>query len=439
MAQPGELPTITALLGELRVPFTTCASGLPDRAQLDRTRLVIASAERLCEGGPPHLSSWPRTIAVAQVLSKTLAAHLLRIGASMVLSQPIHPRALRLLMLHEIYHGPERRQRERTLIGQRIQVRDGLFPRRAMLLELSPTGARIQMSKPPAKGRSLGLSFGRALTGGKTVKLKARVVRSAEKPGPRPNGPNPRGAGDQEIGVWLVDARRHRQEIRDVLNRFARGPATWREAPSKPPSGVFRTPSARRASAKPVERVPAPVEPPADPPNVPEAGVTEPGVEDPSRVDPSVPEPAAPSDAATPTDRRRDARVPYEQRIVALGDEAARVLVGRDLSSGGMRIESNPSVAVGDSFRIALHCDVQTEPLVLTARASRDDGPDGLVLTFDPPSESQLDVLERIIAGEGPIQATDDLGAADDECGDPLIVGELLDWLDDTTEVLLET
>ena len=54
---------------------------------------------------------------------------------------------------------------------------------------------------------------------------------------------------------------------------------------------------------------------------------------------------------------------------MALGEEAARVLVGRDLSQGGMRIAANDAVGLGDVLRLALHCGTELEPVVVMAKA----------------------------------------------------------------------
>ncbi len=40
---------------------------------------------------------------------------------------------------------------------------------------------------------------------------------------------------------------------------------------------------------------------------------------------------------------------------MALGEEAARGLVGRDLSQGGMRLAAKDAVDLGDVLRVALH------------------------------------------------------------------------------------
>ena len=76
-----------------------------------------------------------------------------------------------------------------------------------------------------------------------------------------------------------------------------------------------------------------------------------------------------------------------------------------------MRIAATPAVSVGDVFRVALHSGAQTEPLVVLADALRDDGDDGIVLSFSELSESQNEQLEKIISTNLPVHTnTDDLG-----------------------------
>ena len=126
-----ELSEFVAVLTELDVPTMDCLSDLPTGEEIEGARLVIATAERLLNSGPPHLSRWPRTLAVIQNPSKTLSTHLSRLGVTMILHRPVHPRALRLLLLHELYRGPEKRERGRTLIGQSVRVGPGLWGPRA--------------------------------------------------------------------------------------------------------------------------------------------------------------------------------------------------------------------------------------------------------------------------------------------------------------------
>jgi hypothetical protein len=131
-------------------------------------------------------------------------------------------------------------------------------------------------------------------------------------------------------------------------------------------------------------------------------------------------------------DRRDTTRVPYGRRVVALGEEAARVLVGRDLSPGGMRIDATSSIALGDLLRVALHSGNRSEPVIVLAHALRDDGEDGLVLVFTDLSPRQKEQLDQIIDCSGPIHVNPETSEGDDPesfVGGAVVVAEMLDTI----------
>jgi len=465
-----ELSEFVAVLTELDVPTVNCLSDLPNREEIQAAQLVIATAERLLDSGPPHLSQWPRTLAVIQNPSKTLSTHLSRIGVTMILHRPIHPRALRLLLLHELYRGPEKRERGRTLIGQSVRVGSGLFGTKAMLIDLAPSSARLQLAKALKLASTLRVQLGRELTQGPPLKLKTRVVRCSALP----------DQSGYEVGLWILDARSNREAIQSILDRFASGPANWAPEPTDGQSAVgsavdtdspdqtpkpltepkkmpaLPAPAAARRPArsqytKPRARVAssrgtrASFEGNAPKPHAPIAssrGTNE-------SLEGNAPKPRAPlassrsTDASfegdtqeietqdvEPTERRTQQRVPYDHRVVALDEEAARVLLACDLSIGGMRIVSKASLPMGSLLRIAVHSGAETESLVLMSRVIRDDGPDGIVLAFENLDPRQREILEKMIASKGQICEASDPDSAQSELDDSLVIGELLDEVD---------
>lgn len=533
-----ELAEFTAVLEELGIPVESFDGGLPRIEQLQDIKLILASTEQLLESGPPHLSSWPRTIAVIQDPSKTLSAHLGRIGVSMILCRPIHPQAIRLLLLHEVYRGPEKRVRGRTLIGQPVRLRSGLFSSKGTLLDLSSTGARIQMAGAPKVGTKIRLTLGSELSIGKPLKLNTKVVRIA------------RAAGDakekiSEVGLSILDAKQNKKAIETILQHFAFGPGRWSDLSKKPAdtqsavsgaadtesaaSGTPVTPdggsrAATKAAAEPTgepeikiralppsvkrERTPATsgisIQAPqeartkaAEVESLEKVESAKPSIST-EPVDPAPPEPELTIDdlegdfqldfedegdelgeedidldvdlemdsesdledelgleLETETDekkeegggvddvdededeseRRRNLRIPYDRRIVALGEEAARVLVGQDLSVGGMRVLSCDGVEVGDLLKVALHCGTMIKPVVVAARAVRQHGEEGMILHFEDLDPTEIEHLEKIISSSGPIRYTSDDSedAANDEAEGPAVVGELLDKISAAT------
>jgi hypothetical protein len=116
----------------------------------------------------------------------------------------------------------------------------------------------------------------------------------------------------------------------------------------------------------------------------------------PGNADPQSPDLEDPTDEA-PGERRVQDRHTITRRIIALGDEAARVLIGRDLSTGGMRIDSTPGLAMGDRLKVAVHVRPDGQPLVVSAEIVRDDGPKGMALRFVDLSPAASTYLEQMV------------------------------------------
>jgi prepilin-type N-terminal cleavage/methylation domain-containing protein len=494
----GELAEFADILADLGVPVEIQNGPLPSLDQVARARLVIVSGPRLAEGKAPALRRWPRTIAVVDDNSRTLSAHLTRLGVSVIVRRPIHSRALRLLILHNLYCGPERRGKKRVMIGQPIRAGVGIFKQDATLLELSRTGARIEVASPPKVGASIQFVLGKELTNGKPLKIQAKVVRSIRAA---------TTAGTTgEIGLAIVNPNGdHVRTLQAILDRYSNGappianagrPAPDASSPRpqlSPPSTATATSVRSAASTLPpqaagtaLRSIPTPALKPSAASSPARA---RPPVADPRPLPPSHSAPATPPAASvlpvsrvetTPTvetplvppldlslnlpldqarielevveddlelldddgdgvdfeledeieidieggDRRQSMRVPYTQTVVALDEQAARVVVGRDLSPGGMRIAPNPNLAVGDVLKLALHAGTETEPVVVLAEVERDDHEDGLVLAFQDPTSEQHDRIEKILAASSPILGGDPDG--DDVDGESLVIGEVL-------------
>ena len=104
--------------------------------------------------------------------------------------------------------------------------------------------------------------------------------------------------------------------------------------------------------------------------------------------------------------RRRSLRRAYEHTVPAFGKRALRVLVGRDLSTGGMRIEPLPGIEVGDRLHLAIYDSPGGAPFLVWATVSRDDGSNGLGLVFDPVEAALARRLESLV---GSLPSVEDL------------------------------
>jgi hypothetical protein len=108
--------------------------------------------------------------------------------------------------------------------------------------------------------------------------------------------------------------------------------------------------------------------------------------------------------AVPPTrERRRAQRRRFQQRVMGVKDGLAHVLLAHDLSSGGMRIEWNERIAVGDELKIAVFGAFDTAPLLAPAVVERCDDADGWYLRFGALGEAASDRLDALIDSLVPI------------------------------------
>jgi hypothetical protein len=126
--------------------------------------------------------------------------------------------------------------------------------------------------------------------------------------------------------------------------------------------------------------------------------------------------------ATAARERRAGPRRALQRHFVAMAEEATRVLIGRDISLGGMRIDPHPTLSIGDELSIAVHLRAREAPMVIHARVERDDGDRGLLLQFHDLTEATAQRLGRIV-DVLPILAVDEAAEADEE----VVVSEILE------------
>jgi hypothetical protein len=294
----------------------------------------------------------------------------------------VHPYALRLVLLRGLYAGEEKRREERVAVGIEIQFRSGFRRKRALIADLSLRGCRILGEKPLALGSRIHLPLPPELSPNALV-LPCKVVRVGTKP---------EADGRFEMGLAYESLSREKLiEVRALLKRLsdAAGMEDARVLAMKTP----RTPGA-----------PAPSPAPSPAARAPEAGARAvPPRPAPATSAAAAPAPAAPPRAASPpakpvamADRRQHPRASYSAKVPRLDDEADSVLLGRDLSVGGMRVEYHPNLQIGDVLELAVYGLPREEPIVLKARVAQDSG-DGLGLAFDSVEPAVQARLERLV------------------------------------------
>jgi len=111
---------------------------------------------------------------------------------------------------------------------------------------------------------------------------------------------------------------------------------------------------------------------------------------------------------AKPSERRRHRRGAYPRRVQVLEEEAGRVLMGRDLSVSGMRIDPHPGLEVGTELRLAVYAGMREEPFLVRAKVVRGGVEGAVALHFEDVSDAVARRLEGLVAALPPVESLDD-------------------------------
>jgi hypothetical protein len=116
-------------------------------------------------------------------------------------------------------------------------------------------------------------------------------------------------------------------------------------------------------------------------------------------------------------ERRRSLRHWFGRRVITRGVGKPRILIGRDLSAGGMRVENAAGLAVDDELEVALHAHAGGVPLVVTARVLRTAESGEAALAFGELSATQRLALDKLLcqigSGQGPAVVSEILEPAE--------------------------
>jgi hypothetical protein len=332
----GELEDVRHILAELEVEFALLRGGaIPDKIE-SPGRLFVATPRRALlaqHWKTAPGAAGPMRIGVVAEDSNTLRTMLRRLGFHLLIRRPVNPYALRLILLRAIYSGEERRQDDRVPIGAPVTYRSGLFRRPATLAELSLRGGRLLTEAPPRTGARIAFQVPVPDTT-RTLALRARVVRVSNDP----------VQGSQHAVAFTLEKHGVGADLHRLLQHYRSGPA----------QAAGEAPAAAQA------KLPL----------------------------------AAPSADA---ERRKHERVVFEKEVIGLSEEAATVLVGRDLSIGGMRVEDNPQLEVGMRLRLAVFGAPREEPILVRAEVTRADDGSHALRFVDVGAESAAR-LEKLVA-----------------------------------------
>jgi c-di-GMP-binding flagellar brake protein YcgR len=225
-----------------------------------------------------------------------------------------------------------------------------------MLIEISSGGCRVLCGEAPEPGARLTIRIPREVADGRALSLTGRVLRCERRTGA--------SADTRYVFAFRFEdlSARAQERLAVILQERHTGPATLLGRVKQERSEARRPQRLRlRLAESPRQR-----------------------------------------EAATPhSERRRARRGLMVQEVVALDPHEERVkhvLLGRDLSVGGMRVEPHPELALGDRIRLAIYEASSPGAVLLEATVQRDDRERGLALRFDDVSAEVRDRLERMIS-----------------------------------------
>jgi hypothetical protein len=486
----GELDDVQRILEELEVDFGRVRGGAIAPNTPHPKSLLMATPRRISAVSMIDEASGdedpPVRVVVVDQDSKTLRDQLRQVGFDYLVRRPVHPEALRLLVMHSLYRGEEKRREPRVAVGLEISFQTGEIPRRATLVDLSTGGCRLISSFEIEAGKQILVTLPETLGAAESITLEGKILRSsydkrigeegmhsaavrfenlsselrhelewiiedkvggppALKTTPQPSqgdtGANP--STPREKPTYTVKRSEQRTPLRRTLlekesSALKTDPRSEGAAPpltSNPTSDAAveqkhypfsvpvdikmaqkekpaqeaveaiaaQVPVEEIAAQTPVEEIAAQVPVEATETQAPVEAVATQGPAEEIEQELQPPQPSI-----SPDDRRAAPRLPYVAKIPAFGSRALRVLVGRDLSVGGMQIESNPDLEVGDRLHLAIYGDASEEPFLVWGTILRSDGRGGTAVVFDPVHPSIAKKLEALIASLPAVESLHD-------------------------------
>jgi hypothetical protein len=340
IADDGELEDVRRLLEKLDVGFVDAW-----RDDAPSTSLRISNPRHALEqgGGAGDVDGkCSFHIVILDEDSRSLRGELRADDFDFIVQRPVHPAALRLLILHALYSGPEKRSKARVAMGADVKLGSGLFPGTATLTQLSEKGCGLICGKQLAVGDATTVVFPRRLTEARSLSVEGRVVASISLED------DPCGSYQISIAFRSPSAS-IRDRLRSLMTSRGIGSAPLRPKRSKPPT-----------------------QSPASSGSEPEA-------------------------VGSAKERRRAPRKRYCRPVLASAEGAVHTIIGRDLSTGGMRVAPDARLAEGDQFKLVIYGAAGRAPLLVKAVVARNDGPDGCALSFRDVGRSVAASLEEMV------------------------------------------
>ena len=238
-------------------------------------------------------------------------------GFDFLVREPVHPAALRVLVQRALFRGPESRRAPRVACGQPITFKTGFWRQKGMLIDLSARGCRLLVDKSVKEKCEISIQIPKTLASGRALDLVGHVVRVA------PAGLECGHDGQMIVGVRFAPIEGDiRTRFRAVLSERVLGPAVL------PAKLALKT------------RVSRPAPRPSDSPQRP---------------------------------TRVHKRARYQKKLTAMEGDESYVVMCRDLSIGGMRIEPIEGLEIGSRIDLAIQLSPRDEQFLVETSIVRMD------------------------------------------------------------------
>lgn len=388
----GELDSVCTLLDQSEIAYKRiCRSEIGDDVAPPMNLLIATPrhARKVRRDSPVGaLPGRPVRIVAVDEDSPSLRRMLRNMGFSILVRVPAHAEVWRALIQRALYQGDERRRETRLPVGTQIALTEqqpsssgpGAM-RESLLVDISNRGCHVTSDQPFQTGARIRFLLPTAATGSNPLELAGEIVRTGPWVGAETT--------ERFSAAVIFDAdlsEYSRVVLARMINARIRGPHSL--APEV--GEELSLPS-------------------CDSPALPGLELdneTDPAVATHFEVRLAIAEQPIEEDSLD--EKRKNRRAGYQQRIEAESSTDRAILIGRDLSAAGMRVERFSNFEIGAHLSLALYGLTESAPLHVDAEIIRDDGERGIALRFcNLPREAQSQ-LEKFITCLPAVESLED-------------------------------
>ena len=383
----GELQPVAQLLDEMDIPFTRQVGADAGDETAPPLDLVIATPERAASvrrGSPADAArDRPIRIIAASEDSGAMRRRMKRLGFQLLVRLPAHQDMWQMLIERALPASDSDPMDTPTPQSSAVSVTTGRSAQQATLRDLANRGCRLHSRQEFCAGARCDFELGTG-SGSPRPTLSGRLVRV-------------HGELDSEgrpihSAAMLFDedlSSTIRRQISEMTNTLSSGGLCFAQPMATPiPACVCKTNPDLTLDDEtdPLIRAEIPIS---------------------LRFKPETRVAKAQS-GRMESERRVHQRGAFPKRILAKTSSSEWVLMGRNISAGGMLIEHSPGLSEGGSFRLAIYGPAKMDPIIVSARVARDDGPAGMALSFEDVSNATSEKLEKLVAHLPQVQSLED-------------------------------